>query len=270
MINTIRGTNMNKCKYCGRYEFKSLKSYKAHVSKCKHNPDKTHYTTNSPEANAKISKTLKDRAIAKYAQDPKRCKACQHAIDYRDRTKLYCSKECRRLFCNKDKKHSAETKNKIRQSRLKQYYWKKSLNQQYKNTIHPYSKLVNCNCAHCKTKFYSPTRKKYCNKHSILYGANNRNKYVFTFNIYHYPELFDLNFIESHKWRCSKTNPNGVTRDHRLSINDAIRNNYDPYYIKHPLNCELMLFNENNKKKTSSSITYNDLVKIVNAFDQKC
>jgi hypothetical protein len=52
-------------------------------------------------------------------------------------------------------------------------------------------------------------------------------------------------------------------------VNDAIRYGYDPYYIKHPMNCELMFFNENNKKKTNSSITYQELIKLVDDYDKK-
>lgn len=81
--------------------------------------------------------------------------------------------------------------------------------------------------------------------------------------------MFDLSLITQFGFRNSKTNPNGITRDHRVSVNHAIRNNYDPYYIKHPLNCELMTFNENNSKNTNSSITYEELVRIVDEYDNK-
>lgn len=66
----------------------------------------------------------------------------------------------------------------------------------------------------------------------------------------------------------SKENPNGVTRDHRVSVNEAIRNGYDPYYITHPLNCELMLFEDNNKKNITSSIAYEELVSQVKEYDR--
>jgi len=65
----------------------------------------------------------------------------------------------------------------------------------------------------------------------------------------------------------SYSNTNGLTRDHKISVNEAIRNNYDPYYIKHPLNCELMSWKKNNKKKTKSSITYSKLKQLVDAYD---
>lgn len=127
--------------------------------------------------------------------------------------------------------------------------------------------MYHCKCAHCGDKKYYQQQTKYCVKHSHLYKANNRNRFVFTFNIYDYGEMFDLKLLSTIGWRNTKTNPNGMTRDHRVSVNEAIRNNYDPYYIKHPINCELMLFNDNNKKNTKSSITYTELVKLVDAFE---
>jgi hypothetical protein len=38
--------------------------------------------------------------------------------------------------------------------------------------------------------------------------------------------------------------------------------------ITHPLNCELMPHTQNNKKKTNSSITYKDLVILVDEYEK--
>lgn len=62
-------------------------------------------------------------------------------------------------------------------------------------------------------------------------------------------------------------NRKGWTRDHKISVTEAIRNNYDPYYIRHPLNCELMSFDKNNKKKGRSSIAYSELVAMVDEYE---
>ena len=69
--------------------------------------------------------------------------------------------------------------------------------------------------------------------------------------------------------RGGKKNINGLSRDHRISVNEAKKFNYDPYYISHPLNCELMPHQQNNKKKTKSSTTYDELVKLVNDYDNR-
>lgn len=59
-------------------------------------------------------------------------------------------------------------------------------------------------------------------------------------------------------------NPNGLSRDHK--INEAIKNNYDPYYITHPMNCDLISHKQNNKKNTMSSITYEKLITLIDNF----
>ena len=66
----------------------------------------------------------------------------------------------------------------------------------------------------------------------------------------------------------SNSNPDGVVRDHRVSVADAIKYNYDPYYIRHPINCKLMLHRDNSKKHTASSITYDKLIEEVDEWDR--
>ena len=60
-----------------------------------------------------------------------------------------------------------------------------------------------------------------------------------------------------------KKNVEGLSRDHRVSVNEAIKNNYDPFYIKHPLNCEIMTQRANSSKKGKNSITYEELKRLV-------
>lgn len=129
-------------------------------------------------------------------------------------------------------------------------------------------------CNHCGD--YSNKegkRLKYCNKCSGLYSRNGKAKYQFTFNVYMYPDLFDLSLINIHGWYSTgnkgKTlNLNGVSRDHKVSVNESIRNSYNPFYIKHPCNCSLMLHKDNNRKNTQSSLTYSELVIIVDSYEK--
>ena len=123
-------------------------------------------------------------------------------------------------------------------------------------------------CKHCGKLFYYKGQKHYCKLHDNLYSENNRSKYEFTFPINYFPELFDLSLIDKIGWYDNHKNKNGLTRDHKVSITEAIKNNYDPYYIKHPLNCELMLMNDNNRKNTNSSMEYKELVKNVDNWDE--
>lgn len=133
----------------------------------------------------------------------------------------------------------------------------------------PHTKLKRCKCLHCGTISLFRKYKGYCKNCEHLYSHNGRAKYLFCFNVFHYPDLFDLSLIITYGFRHNKSNPNGITRDHRISVNKAIRNNYDPYYIRHPLNCELMFFDENNRKKTKCSISYEELILLVDEYENK-
>lgn len=142
-----------------------------------------------------------------------------------------------------------------------------------KEIFGPYSKIFHCICKFDGHLFMSKTIKKYCKTHENLYSRNGKAMYKFAFNMFDYPDLFDLSLLEKYGWYSvggkSKRpiNKTGCSRDHKVSVNDAIRNNYDPYYIKHPLNCELMLHISNKKKHSKSSISYEELVKIVTDYD---
>ena len=221
---------------------------------------------------AKNKATLKNQSIIDYNINPVKCKQCNEDLSY-DKFKSnnkFCNSSCSAKYNNIDRakngyiitnEHKLKISNTWKSKFVQKKPWKC-------NPVGPYSKLFKCTCKHCGTKLLLRTQAKYCNNCDHLYSNNGRAKFWFTFNVFHYPELFDLSLITTFGFRDSKTNPNGITRDHRLSVNDAIRNNYNPYYIKHPLNCELMFFNDNNKKKTNSSISYEELVKIVDEYDK--
>lgn len=142
----------------------------------------------------------------------------------------------------------------------------------FKNTIAgDYSIIYQCQCKKCSIIFTSRTQRKYCKEHLDCYSSSAKAGYKFTFNVYHYPDLFDLNQLKQLGWyapggKSGKWNPNGLARDHKISINTAVLNDYDPYYITHPLNCELMTQIDNNKKKTKSSITYHELKQLVDSY----
>ena len=220
-------------------------------------------------AYAKKMADIKIIKVAEYNQNPKLCKHCQTPIPYDKKANSFCNSSCSASFnmIYRDKtviekiKDTWNIKNQPLIEKRKTGKSKKFKYQVEPNA--PYSKLFNCTCQHCGFKALYRIQQKYCNDCQHLYSHDGRAKFWFTFNVFHYPELFDLSLIATYGFRDNKTNPNGITRDHKISVNDAIRYGYDPYYIKHPVNCELMFFNENNKKKTNSSITYEELVKLV-------
>lgn len=195
-----------------------------------------------------------------YYKSPISCKHCNTIIHYDRRQYTFCNSSCAATYNNSKKDWS----------NIKTGPAKKPKEPKEPKPVNPYpfSKLINCTCKHCGLKWLHRSCVWYCKEHQTLYSHSGRAKFWFTFNVFNYPSLFDLSLITQFGFRNSQTNPNGITRDHRVSVNHAIKNDYDPYYIKHPLNCELMPFNENNSKKTNSSISYEELVHLVDEYDR--
>jgi len=87
--------------------------------------------------------------------------------------------------------------------------------------------------------------------------------------VFDYPSYFDLFLIEKYGWYKAKNrgdNPNGISRDHMISIVDGFKNNIPPEIIKHPANCQLMKHPDNNRKNTKSSITIEELKSKISTF----
>jgi hypothetical protein len=139
--------------------------------------------------------------------------------------------------------------------------------------VGPYSIVWALKCAHSGELFYSRSRRKYSPKYQHLYSRDGKAMYKFTFNLFDYPDLFNLNLIKQHGWYSvggksrKPINKSGCSRDHKVSVTEAIANNYDPYYIKHPLNCELMLHVDNKIKHSRSSLAYAELIRMVDDYE---
>ena len=224
-------------------------------------------------ANSSIVNNLKkQKLIDQYNHSPTLCKECNTAIPYAGRTNTYCSHSCSAIVAMRIRAISNWT---MPQSARDIISKKLSDPNNFKKAIcGEYSKLFACSCKFCKVKWVSKNKLQVCANCQSLKWSNNKDQYDFKFNVFDYPELFDLDKLSLIGWvafggkRGCKKNPNGLSRDHRVSVNEAKQFGYDPYYISHPLNCELMLHIENNKKKTKSSITYLELVLIVDNYDK--
>ncbi|AFC21860.1 hypothetical protein GAP32_407 [Cronobacter phage vB_CsaM_GAP32] len=193
------------------------------------------------------------------------CPTCNKKFKAKDNRNLHCSKSC----SLKGRTHSIETIHKIKNTLTnKQRILPTPYT--YKQNKDKITKIFLCKCKKCNFIGSYRTQRLYCAKCENNYSENGRSKYLFTFNVYDYPDLFDLSLLDIYGWRKTKgknKNINGVSRDHKVSVHDAILNNYDPYYIKHPLNCELMLHSDNQKKGTKSSLTYEELVSLVDNYE---
>lgn len=229
-------------------------------------------------AGGRTTKTKIIDAIQKlsdeYYENPNMCPICDGIIPYKIRNNKCCSSSCGGKLANSQRQRSGWTeeqklrnKERLKKCSMSPTVQRKIVKEAYKNPEGLWMKIFYNNC-HCCTKIWTgPSQNKFCSECGHKYSHNGRSKYWFTFNLFHYPDLFDLSLITTIGFRDSKTNPNGITRDHRISVAHAIKYDYDPYYIKHPLNCELMRFDENNKKKTKSSISFDELKRLVDEYD---
>ena len=221
---------------------------------------------------------LSAKNLQTYQSKLTRCKHCDKLIYW---SKIFCDHSCAASYNNEHRVAngyiiSDSHKDKISNSLIK-YFDKNPRNRKSKrfeiNDSTLYEKVYFRNCYHCSTMFSSRVMRKYCNDCGDLYKSI-RTQYKFIFNVYHYPDLFDIGYINKVGWysrggNAGTWNPDGLSRDHKVSVTDAIKNGYDPYYIRHPVNCEIMTWVENNKKKTHSSMSYDDLVIKVEEYNMK-
>lgn len=123
-------------------------------------------------------------------------------------------------------------------------------------------------CVICGCEFETRSNNKTCQKHKTKYRMKDREIYEFKFNVFDYPELFDLDMLKTIGFK-NRSNPNGIVRDHKVSIHEAKKQGYDPYYISHVMNCELLRAYDNTAKGARCSISYEELVKLVDEYDAK-
>ena len=94
----------------------------------------------------------------------------------------------------------------------------------------------------------------------------------FKFSLSKYSKEFDFDLIKKYGWYKPKNKGNnlgGVSRDHMYSVKEGFKNNINPDIIAHPSNCQLMIQNENSKKKHKSSITFEELELRIKDWDKK-
>lgn len=97
-----------------------------------------------------------------------------------------------------------------------------------------------------------------------------KNDCIFRFALNDYPTKFDFDLIKLHGWYKAKNrgdNPNGVSRDHIVSIKYGWLNNIPATVISHPANCQLVQQGINNKKKTDCWITIDELMLRIKEWD---
>lgn len=177
--------------------------------------------------------------------------------------KKYCSRKCANA-----REITEEIKNKISLS-LKG----KSFRDNWKRPKNEYK------YCHCGKRLNANNKTGFCRKHWIEDKKLNmslfeiyKNKCKFKFNIFNYPDEFDLSLINQFGiYRAANRgyNPNGVSRDHIYSIAEGYKNKIDAKIISHPANCRIIAQKENAKKNTKSDISLNDLLLKIKLWNDK-
>jgi len=232
-------------------------------------------------ASRKTQINQKNHRIAEYNKNPKTCNQCGKSWSYDEALikKKYCNQSCAAKYNNSRRKHSNETKERMSKSHIKIIkdigHYPKRWDKLKKYIDGEYSMVWFRTCSTCITLFTAKDR--YISKCQCCveqYGRTakelqtTKRPYYFKFDVNDYPNLLNLDLIKKHGWYVPKKNSNGVARDHKISINESIVNKYDPYYITHPLNCEIMLQKDNVKKRNTSSITYKQLKLDVDEYEK--
>ncbi len=113
-------------------------------------------------------------------------------------------------------------------------------------------------------------------KESLTGYQKYKEECKFKFNVYAYPNEFNLLLIQKFKWykvpkwkNNFNSNLNGISRDHKISIKYGWKNNISSNIISHPTNCELMRHKNNQRKYTKCSITLKELKNNIKEWDKK-
>ena len=113
---------------------------------------------------------------------------------------------------------------------------------------------------------------KYCSKCKLLYYHTYITECKFKFNVYKYPDYFDLSLIKQFGWYTPPNrggNTLGVSRDHLISTNYGFINNIDPKIMSHPANCKIITQSDNSRKHKKCSITLDELMIRIEEFNKK-
>jgi hypothetical protein len=79
-------------------------------------------------------------------------------------------------------------------------------------------------------------------------------------------DLSDTNLIETIGIFNSKTNRNGLVRDHKLSRKHGFELGIFPEILRHPMNCDIITHSENSSKREKSNLTPDELFSMIESY----
>jgi len=201
----------------------------------------------------------------------KKCENCDKSHNDNYGSGRFCSSKCARGFSTKAKRKEINEKvSKTLMGGTHHYRGK------------PGKFTLEKNCIFCDSLFITKTKntikQKFC---SFNCWQNNIRLYKtafeiykikckFMFNVYNYPNYFDIEILNKYGWYSAfnkGNNKNGISRDHIYSIKDGFVNGVACEIISHPANCRLISHTENQKKSFYSSISLEELKIKILKFD---
>ena len=204
------------------------------------------------------NKSNLENSKIKYNLNPSKCRCCQLVLDYEKRKNKYCSTSCASKITNQiARKRGPTAVEKL-----------------------PYCKIKFILCTHTN-QYYSNKNTDGSTRRCSPYIKTIREHYYmaarFKFNVYHYPEEFDLKLIEQYGWytcpglkrKGEPKNVLGVSRDHIISVSYGFLNNIDSKIISHPANCRIMLHSDNKIKHSKCDMTVEQLLKQIDKWNKK-
>lgn len=209
------------------------------------------------------------KSIDSYNASPKLCKRCQTPIRYSHRFEnKYCTASCGASASNENKSPESRVKQaeSLRETLLKKFPKKdRPVSKKYKQKIlrenNPHTRVFRHQCIVTGKYFYSRAHyAKYSSEAAMIERKVYRLKCSFKFSPYKYPDMEGYDLLLLYGIYHPVNNPSGVSRDHKFSVAHGWSNGVDPDLMRHPRNCRLMLHQENNRKNTTSCISYEQLL----------
>lgn len=298
----------NHCPYCHKDYEMTKRSFANHMKYCDENPKvkenlRLYGKKTSKATGNRISKKLEENAIklkGEFKEFEVTCEICkakfkviEREFKHPEKEHYFCSNNCAHKYSAGFISQSEEIKNKI--SKKVREYNMNYLGIKYIKTNsgelirEKYKKI----CPYCNKEFETykkhqifcstscSMRYKELKKYEAIDNDIDKAKFKlntfrrqcwFKFSLNSYPDEFDFDLIREYGWYKAKNHGNnmkGVSRDHRLSIIEAINQRIDPYYVSHPANCELILQTSNASKHSKSSISKEELFKRVEEWNKK-
>ena len=248
------------CKYCNKV-FTDIvgRVFSNHVRWC--NKNASSYRT---ENIAAAVKRIYDNKLGAVREFEVKCAKCSKLFCVSEREKTFPNKK--QYFCSRScansKAHSSKTKTTISKSLLE------------RNKVSKESRV----CLECNKIFIvsNKSQKKYCCRRCVVDNRRSDSDYLnyhhdckFKFNVWKYPQEFDLGLIKKYGWYKAVNrgnNLNGVSRDHKISISYGWQNNISPEIMSHPANCQLMRHGDNSRKNNKCSIMLEQLLRDIEVW----